>query len=187
MTIIIGLVGGAGSGKTTIGKYLVEHHGAVRYALADPLKQLLKRAFDLELEQLYGTQDQKEAVDPRYNVSARWLMQHVGTEGIRSVFGPDIWVNTLVKTLMDEQPKLAVVDDVRFKNEAVGLRKAYGAIWRVENPVRQSLVDMRHQSEAEWNSILCDAVIAPAEPGLPRLYELVDQLCERLRIQPRGV
>src|SRR5678809_1072818 len=111
MTLVIGLAGPAGSGKSSVGAYLAEHYGAHRYAFANPLKELIRRAFDMTEAQLYGTQRDKETKDPRYNVSPRWLMTHIGTEGIRSVFGPDIWAETTLKQICEERPKFAVIED----------------------------------------------------------------------------
>jgi molybdopterin-guanine dinucleotide biosynthesis protein len=36
MTLVVGICGPAGSGKTTVAKYLERHYGARSYALADP-------------------------------------------------------------------------------------------------------------------------------------------------------
>lgn len=87
MTILIALFGPAGAGKSLAASILVERWGARRFALADPLKDLVRDGFSLTEAQVRGTQAEKEAVDPRYGVSARWLLQRVGTDGL----GVDFW------------------------------------------------------------------------------------------------
>lgn len=187
---VIGLLGPAGAGKSTVAEYLVQKYGARRYSLAAPLKKIVQRAFDLSDEQLYGTQAQKEAIDPRYNVSARWLMTHIGTEGIRGTLGETFWAEHLVRTLRTDRPSLAVVDDVRFVNESHVLREMFmfnsddseSVIWRLEAPWRSSAADPTHQSEAEWLRAEYDYAIAPLGPSLDDLYRLVDDACRRYNL-----
>jgi len=126
MTTIIGTCGPAGSGKSTVASHLVERYGAGRYAFADPLKQLCIRTLDFAHEQLNGTQAQKEAVDPRYGFSARWFIQRLGTEGVRTVLGPDFWWRYALARISIDAPDLAVIEDVRFVNEADGVRGTCG-------------------------------------------------------------
>jgi hypothetical protein len=121
MTKIIGTCGPAGSGKSTVANYLVEHYGARRYAFADPLKQICIRTLDFADEQLNRTQAQKEAVDPRYGFSARWFIQRLGTEGVRAVLGPDFWWRYCLSRIARDAPGVAVIEDVRFVNEATGV------------------------------------------------------------------
>lgn len=194
---VIGLLGPAGAGKSTVAEYLVKKYGARRHSLATPLKQIVQRAFDLSDEQLYGTQAQKEAVDPRYNVSARWLMTHIGTEGIRTTLGEDFWAEHLVRTLQTNRSNIAVIDDVRFVNESRVIRAMFNfdrfdhsqgsvlndaIIWRLEAPWRESAADPTHQSEAEWLRAEYDYAIAPLGPSLDDLYRLVDDACRRYNL-----
>lgn len=121
MTIVIGLAGGAGSGKSTAATFLVDRYGAKRFAFADPLKQIAMRTLKFTHEQCYGTQAEKEAIDPRYNFSPRQFLQWLGTEGIRTVLGEDFWWQFALDTIRREAPALAVIEDVRFPNEANAL------------------------------------------------------------------
>ena len=97
--VILGLMGAAGSGKSTAAKYLVERYGAQRFSFADPLKDMVKAAFDLTEAQVRGTQAEKEAIDPRYNVSPRWLLQRIGTEGCRNTFGKNFWTERTLERI----------------------------------------------------------------------------------------
>lgn len=199
MTTLIGVLGPAGAGKSMVAEYLVREYGAVRYSLAAPLKEIAKNVFNFSDEQLYGTQAQKEATDPRYNFSPRWLLQRLGTEGIRKVFGEDIWVSTLLARVQRDNHRIAVCDDVRFVNEATKIRQLVqikhdarsvvptphrsGFVWRLESPWRDSTADASHASEAQWMQCPYDDVIKPTEYGENYLYELVDFACARLGLE----
>lgn len=186
MRIILGLMGAAGSGKSTAAAYLVERYGAVRYSFADPLKDMVARAFALSPEQVRGTQAQKEAIDPRYGVSPRWLLQRIGTEGCRATFGEGFWTEQTLEKIDRDQAALSVIEDVRFVNEASAIRRARrdgfaaeGFVWRLECPDRVSSADMSHASEAEYLRAEHDAVIsARMSPDSRLLKEAIDRQIE---------
>lgn len=181
-TVVIGVCGPARSGKTTVSKYLERRYGARIYALAEPLKEIIQRAFLLEPQQLWGPQDLKEKIDPRYNVSPRWLMQRIGTEGFRSVIGDDFWVNYTIQQIRKDAPRLAVVEDVRFLSEAHGLHTLpHSFIWRLHKPGH---VTTGHQSETEWQMISAHHILEPKTVGLEELYLEVDRACAKFNIQP---
>jgi hypothetical protein len=186
--IIIGLIGPAGAGKSTVAAMLGEY-GARRYAFAEPLKQMVKAAFQLTDEQLYGTQAQKETVDLRYGLSGRQLLQRVG-QGIRDTFGPDFWWQYLADRLRKERPEIAVIEDVRYMNEASGIlghnfaapiREKTPSVymWRIESPGRESLADASHQSEAEWDRCSFTHVIRPEVRDLQVLGDIVRATAEQ--------
>jgi hypothetical protein len=169
--MIIGLLGPLGCGKTTVANYLERKYGAKRYSLAGPLKRMVQNAFDLTDEQVYGTQAQKAEVDPRYNVSPRWLLQRIGTQGVRDTLGKNFWVDYL---LQSANAPLVVVDDVRFKNESAGLREAGHKVWRINHP---DAVVAGHASEAEWAFAPYDDAINNDGKNLHNLYAQIDALC----------
>lgn len=189
LTVLIGLMGPAGAGKSSVAQYLVEKYGAVRYSFAEPLKTLAMRTLDLTHDQCWGTQAQKEAVDPRYGFSARWFLQRLGTEGCRRTFGEDFWTQMLVGDggkIHREAPALAVIDDARFVNEALAIKAwELGMIWRLDTPDRETSADATHASEQEWLRAPYDYLIAPPARGLDLLYKLVDGACECLKLPPK--
>lgn len=134
VTLIIGVGGLAGAGKSTAASYLVDKYGARRYAFATPLKEIVRRTFDFSHAQVYGSQADKEADDPRYGFSPRWAMMRLGTEGIRSVLGAEFWAEFCLKQIAIDRPDVAVIEDVRFPNEAEKVHTAGGIVWRVERP-----------------------------------------------------
>jgi hypothetical protein len=60
---IILLAGNAGSGKDTVGSYLVENYGAVAVAQADPMKRFAAEIFGFSEDQLWGPSSSRNAPD----------------------------------------------------------------------------------------------------------------------------
>jgi len=135
---IIALAGRAGSGKSTVGQWLVEHRGAVEVSFAAPLKRLAMEVFGFSERQVFGTQQDKETTvgDVRVAfgeevkaelahawssgraVSPREMLIRLG-DGARRHIAPDVWIRAALRQI-DELPDgtLAVVTDVRYGNEA---------------------------------------------------------------------
>jgi hypothetical protein len=143
---VIGLTGFAGSGKSTIAKYLVKDHGYTLLSFAGPLKKML-RTLDpyivpspiagigddtpLRLSDLLAVMDEGKIKTSSAGVEYRRLLQTLGTDCIRSV-EPDFWVNAAVAQMTDPNGNY-VFDDVRFPNEAEVIRGLNPiGLWNVE-------------------------------------------------------
>lgn len=182
MTLILGLLGPAGAGKSTVAEYLCKTYGARRFSFASPLKEMARRIWEFSDDQLFGTQAQKEAVDPRWNMSPRTALQKLGTDACRSILGPDIWVDATLRMIADIAPRVAVIDDVRFINEATKIRAAGGIIWRLECPNRVSSAGTVHPSEVEWAHAPFDRkIIAQTSPGA---VQLIAEAAHAARLTP---
>ena len=96
MIYILGLLAKSGHGKTTVARHLVDAHGAQIRSLAGPMKRAVRSVFGFSDGQLWGSQADKEAIDRRYGFSPRWLLQRLGTEGLRAEFGEDVHVRAVV-------------------------------------------------------------------------------------------
>lgn len=117
MIHVIGLHGAAGSGKSTVARFLVKHFGCVPVALADYFKIPAVALDGLPLEEVFGPKAKSE--------HTRRYLQQRGTEQGRNVHGVDVWVNHLrahLYRLSQMGVERVVVDDVRFPNEAEALR-----------------------------------------------------------------
>lgn len=199
MTTIIGLMGPAGAGKSSVAEHLVDKYGARRYSFAEPLKTFAMNALGFTHEQCWGTQAQKEAPDERYGgKSARWFLQKLGTEGARKTFGEDFWTKQLLEKINREKPDLAVIDDARFVNEARAICTfntsadprateygRHGFVWRLDSPNRETAADATHASEREWLDAPTDYVIAPERRGLDLLFSLVDEAARAFKLMPK--
>jgi dephospho-CoA kinase len=147
----IGIIGGLGSGKSTIANYLFENYGYQKMSLADPMRQIARDIFNIH-----------DKTDSRYRV----LMQKLGTDWFRS-FDPDVWVKYLKRRINNVtwEYKGIVVDDVRFLNEAEALLDWGWTLLYLDCPVeirkqrclsRDGNFDekaLEHQSEKEAEQI----------------------------------
>jgi hypothetical protein len=118
---IIGITGKAGSGKDTVAAMLLKAiPDAERHGFADAVKELAeaidpliesgKRLSDF-LDNPYGWDSAKK------HPEVRRLLQRIGTEGGRGVFGENVWIDLLGNRWAEDVPFL-IIPDVRFANEA---------------------------------------------------------------------
>lgn len=133
--MIIGLAGKKGSGKDTLGKYLIEKYGFYRYAFGDPVKEVCRILFDFNNEQLYG--ELKETIDKRYGFSPRETFQKIGTDFGREYFqhlfpnfGNNLWINIFKRKYSGEN---LVITDIRFQNEVDVIHELGGKVFLIEN------------------------------------------------------
>jgi len=176
--MIIGLTGQAQSGKTTIAMELVKR-GFVKLSLADPIKEILTKIYDLSPAQISGYL--KEEIDPRYDISPRFMMQMLGTEVARNIH-EDTWVMHLHRRILGHQyddPMVnIVVDDIRYDNEAEGIRSWGGCIVGILRPKSRS-IESDHSSEygltdpPDWE-YLNDGDLTEIPESLPALLKDVE-------------
>ena len=146
-----------GCGKTTVANLLAEHR---RVSFAAPIKEAVWSLLgELEIPGFHFVYDDKEAIIPGLGVSARHMMQTLGTEWGRACIHPDFWVMIAraetQRILADGG--CAVIDDVRFPNEAAMIRDLGGELWRIDRP-GVSYSDS-HKSEGGLEDITPDRVI----------------------------
>jgi hypothetical protein len=134
--LIIGLSGWARSGKDTVANFLVENHGFTKLSFADPMREALVR-LDPQIYvsghimhlawavNKFGWEEIKSQ-----SPDIRGLMQRLGTEVGREMFGEDFWVNQALKKAQEFDN--VVFSDTRFKNEARAIMANHGAVVRIE-------------------------------------------------------
>jgi hypothetical protein len=195
-SMLIGLIGKAYAGKDSVADHLVANHKFAKRSLAAPLKEIVKNVFRLTEEQVYGKE--KGIVDPRYSKSPRDLLQQVGTECFRKLY-PNVWVDYLT----EEYKRLStiedlgllnfakiVVSDVRFLNEAEGIKKVDGVLWKLICPDHPSNMKMteeqrNHPSETEQDSIPSEWIsetFTVNYGNLPKLYHFADDALKCLEM-----
>ena len=156
--MIIGLVGKKGSGKDTVGAYLVKQHSFERKAFADLLKKSVAALFDIPYHEIEKYKSDNTAHimltangQVIRDLSFRQFLQYYGTESHRDVFGSDFWVDYLLPPTGFYAGRKIVLTDCRFKSEAERIRMLGGFIVGIEK--RISLVDQDHHSSEVQSNI----------------------------------
>lgn len=112
------------------------------YNFADNLKRICIDILGLTEQQCYGTEEDKNSptdinitdafFDAKINrkMTAREVMQHVGTDFFRRIY-PQVWVESTIRKIQKESPELAIIVDCRFENEVKGIQAAGGKVIRL--------------------------------------------------------
>lgn len=185
MIHVLGILARKKHGKSTAARYLVEQYDAKVVSFATYLKRGLQRALEFTDAQVYGTQEEKEAIDPRYGKSARFFMERIGTELLRHEFGNLIHVLRLFEDLnrWDEESdydQLYVIDDMRFPSEAAFVAESELFMGANIKLVADDIPVPPNEHESEYSIDLVDPVHihatihAPHSAGLDSLYEQLD-------------
>lgn len=158
MTTFIGLSGWARSGKDTIADYLVEQHGFTRVAFADPMRNALL-ALDPNID-FYGSQVSLSTIVriggwdlvKEHSQEVRRLLQRMGTEVGRNLFGENFWVDQAIKNASKYDK--VVFSDCRYLNEAEAIKNFGGQVWRISRPGVFAIND--HGSEHDLDDYIFD-------------------------------
>lgn len=179
------------AGKDTIADFLIKNHGFQRYAFADPIKKGAMEMFGFTAEQMWGSTEEKETIDPRWNISPRRMLQLMGTDLFQFDIhnhlkdeefnvGRDVWVKRFVYWFEDEKKKAiienkdfkVVISDVRFPHEAKYIRELGGEVWKV---IRPSIISNdTHSSEMEMEEIFPDVTLMN-DGTIEDLYSKIDE------------
>lgn len=153
----IGIVGFQGSGKDTIGDYLVNNYRYKRDSFASPLKDIVSIIFNWPRDMLEGntkiSREWREKPDIWWEKQLDWknhdgykisnrltprvVLQLFGTDVMRKNFHDDIWVMSLKNRLRNNNSP-TVITDCRFPNEMKAIRESGGKVFRVkrkEDPI----------------------------------------------------
>jgi hypothetical protein len=146
--MIIGILGSANSGKSTVGNIIKNKYNYTNASFADSLKEAISVIFDWPVEMLAGNTKEsrkwREEVDEWWanrlgieNLTPRWVLQKWGTEVGRYAFHQEIWIASFEKKVLKNGGNI-VIGDCRFKNEIDSIKKHNGIIIRVnrgEKPI----------------------------------------------------
>lgn len=155
------------SGKTSVANYLASCHGYRIVSFATPLKKMVyallvetgMEAPEAE-DRVWG--DRKEEPIPALGgVTARYLMQTIGTEWGRDTVSRELWVMAAmsqVETLISAG-ECVVIDDMRFPNEFDAVCTETGVVVRVARPGGRSLSG-KHGSEGQLDDEQFDLVLS---------------------------
>lgn len=135
------------------------------YSFADLLKKnVCIEILGLTYEQCYGTNENKNTLTklswddmpfewqyahsadplPYGNLTAREVMQFVGTEIFRKLYN-DVWVDSTIRRIKEDSPDMAIIVDCRFPNEVEGTQKVGGKVIRLTRDPFQG--QDQHESE----------------------------------------
>jgi hypothetical protein len=151
---IMGFSGQAGAGKDTSARIVLQHITGSSMAFADPLRNAAAAMFGLTDEQM-SDRILKEQVIPRWNKSPRQILQLLGTEAGRDLFGNDLWCKRAEVTVdwlvyMDRLEPAArdvlLFTDVRFADEAEWIRSMGGVVIDVSRPALKAVGIDGHRS-----------------------------------------
>lgn len=155
---LIGVSGKAGAGKDTVSGFICDwfcenepttHVETIH--LADPLKKTASVLFGVNIVNFYD-RNLKEKRDTYWGMTYREMLQRLGTESVRDVFGEDFWIDRFRLEIENRnpKPKVVIVPDIRFDNEAKFIRNHGGVILAV---VRPDLVEIEHNDHASERGI----------------------------------
>lgn len=188
MTLLL-ITGKAGTGKTTMSEYIVEHYeGSKNYALGDKLKELtfrLLKIFGVEIESL------NDLYDVKTKNKYRHYMQQIGTDCVREVFGEDFWCEVLSERVLHDlcEERTVMISDVRFRNEIKYFRTLCERgrfscyvlnVIRSNNEISLSEPEKKHISECD---LVCENYDFEIYNNydINHLYEQIDVVMRSLR------
>lgn len=192
---IVGINGLKRSGKDTVGKYLVRDHGYTRLSFAQPLYDAVERLdpyigfqyrgwepgdtetvkvrLSTALADVGGWEALKES--PQFKDEVRRLLERMGTEVGRELFGQNFWVEMAVAKIKDGQRY--VFTDMRFPNEfeAVEDYKPDAYLLKVMRP---GCTPNGHASDQDWDNRLFDGSVMNDDT----ISALEDRVHDMLRV-----
>lgn len=169
--LLIGFTGKAGSGKDTAASMLLEDMTGYRRAFADPLKRAAREIFLLTHDQMNDPVLKEQPIPFWNDLSPRKILQLFGTEGMRHVFGGDVWTKRAaldLQSLISQQRyesipyELVVYTDCRFDNEAKWVRENGGLVIEIQRPDCFEVGIGGHQSEQGPNPDLINISLVNA-------------------------
>jgi hypothetical protein len=152
------------------------------YHFADPLKDLAVNLFDLNAENVYGNDEQKnQPIDLLWEnmpnnfankegkMTSREFLEHFGTNIVRKI-KYDAWSEYSIKKILKEQAEIAIIPDIRFPNEVHAIKNSGGIVVRLTRDVFNSQTEPEKSLDKEvfdWNNF--DLVIDNASTTLEEL------------------
>lgn len=159
---IIAICGPKRAGKDTIADRIISKHNYEKIKIAEPLKQVVKTMFGFTDDQV-GETDEKDIIDPRWDITPRKALQFFGTEVMQykilellPTVGRKFWINALIAK-MENKPCNYIISDLRFIHEYEELSKKGVFVIKVVRPSNNT--SDTHTSEEEYKKIPEDLLI----------------------------
>jgi hypothetical protein len=160
----IGLIGRAGSGKSTVANILEREYRFRRLRFGGPIKDmirtlLIKSGVDsLRVTEMLEGKLKEVACDELAGKTPRFAMQTLGTEWGREYLSLNFWVDITMHAAKEylEVNIPVIIDDVRFPEEVSAIKEEGGVIVRVMRD-HDLIPGAGHKSEGqilEYNSVI---------------------------------
>lgn len=175
-TILLGLTGAAGAGKTTAANYLESEWGVLPVGLSDPILAMLLALFnDADVGDGWATERSLKEQSTSLGYSYRYLAQRLGTDWGREALDCGFWMRIAERKLADLEAggDHALVSDIRFPDEAQWLRARGGLLVRIERPDATPVQE--HESERHWRLLDADHIVRN-DGSLATLYDKLDRV-----------
>lgn len=132
--MMIGLVGKAKSGKSSVARILEDEFGYEIYPMAGPIRKAIQAAFPFVTG--YHLGGGKEETIPELGHTGRHMLQQMGHNWGRERIGDRTWIkaNEAHIKMNKVDFKNVVVDDVRYDNECEWIKSHGGYIIGVDRP-----------------------------------------------------
>jgi hypothetical protein len=164
--MLVAFSGLKGAGKDTAADVLVSEYGFTRVAFADAVREMAL-VIDpwIPYAGEYNTLPLSELIADagwdwakREVPEVRRLLQVIGTEAGRMLFGENVWVELLQRRFPDltDPDSLYVITDCRFDNEVDFVRNNGGCLIWIERP---GLTSDGHASESTHISRLASIIL----------------------------
>ncbi len=163
------------------------------YGLADTLKDLCIDVLGLSRDQAYGSDEDKNSETdilwgntPTANsnirnkkMTSRELLQYIGTDIFRKL-DPDVWIKSLLRKIKKDSPEVALICDVRFKNEILKLQEAGGFIVGLTRDPYNNSDSHSSEKEIEECLSLCDCIVDNQDKTIEQQLKIVHRSIEHL-------
>lgn len=190
--IIVGIIGEARTGKSTIAKHLEFAWAFKEYSLSIPMKKAASHLFGWTMDFI---EKHKEEVDPEYGISPREFLQYLGTEVLqhglserfpefKKVTGRLIHMKRFHSFLSSTSQNRIVISDIRFPHEknyltlslnrAIILKVTRDPALRVPYMVKKN-----HESETEMEGMEADFYV-DNNGSFEHLYFQVDEIMNQV-------
>lgn len=142
--MIIGISGKAGSGKDTVGDYLLRSNLVqAKIPLAKSLKDLCSKLFGIPNDYMYDNKEKETHIKVTdwlcdnsqlgserigTNLTVREVLQYFGTDVVRS-FHSSVWTDMFLRSCKEYDS--VVCTDVRFVDEVEAIQKSGGLVIRL--------------------------------------------------------
>lgn len=191
--MLVGLNGLKGSGKDTVGEYLVDEWGFERLSFAAKLKDSAAALFNIKpimWEVWKNDPKAKVALVNNYGkilnrgtiITVREFLQRYGTEAHRDIFGFDFWVDHALKGI--DPNKNYVFTDARFENELQRIKSLGGYNLQILRPELSN--EDNHASEIPPPQHLIDYSV-DNDGDFNRLYNQVDDFIKFLELESYAI